>query len=206
MAISKPTPQGRPTRKPRRHMKAQLSVETETTDAGSTSDSGRSSQEMSMDLLWPCQPLPPGQICRGQDMPERCSLSPGQVFRKSTPGTPASTPSSTPSTPSTPVTAPSLKARELQKRGPKPNRGPTATSGAKVHDSLGQAKPSCTPKASVPEISVEWRLPAKKRVPHFPELATELMIFAQEVQMLDPSMPAKKQLSEFLLQPPRFVL
>eukprot|EP00913_Durusdinium_trenchii_P004622 g4291.t1 len=97
-------------------------IEVETTDTGSSSseDSGRSQVTVpQMDLLWPSQPLPPGEIRRGAfadrhwwevmgfearsqvrssgpedtrrelvdmrsstDLPERCSLLPGQVFRK----------------------------------------------------------------------------------------------------------------------------
>lgn len=67
----------------RRGLKAKVTaLEAETTDTGSASD--ESGHEVpQMDLLWPSQPLPPGELRRVQDCPERCSLSPGQVFRTS---------------------------------------------------------------------------------------------------------------------------
>eukprot|EP00913_Durusdinium_trenchii_P011910 g11187.t1 len=71
-----------------------------------------------------------------------------------------------------------------------------------------EARPVATPlKVKLPELpgGLDWALPAKKCLPHFPEVSADLMILAQEAQRLDPRLPAKKQLNEFLLKPTRFV-
>ncbi|CAK9015370.1 Uncharacterized protein SCF082_LOCUS12727 [Durusdinium trenchii] len=184
-------------------------IEVETTDTGSSSseDSGRSQVTVpQMDLLWPSQPLPPGEIRRGAfaDLPERCSLLPGQVFRK---GQGGQGHEPRPVTPPEAEKAEEKRAGGAKQKAPRPWPSVGRTKEAKKTGT--EARPVATPlKVKLPELpgGLDWALPAKKCLPHFPEVSADLMILAQEAQRLDPRLPAKKQLNEFLLKPTRFVL
>lgn len=179
----------------RRGLKAKVTaLEAETTDTGSASD--ESGHEVpQMDLLWPSQPLPPGELRRVQDCPERCSLSPGQVFRTSQGHLP-------------------VGRVDAEQTAPEVQDTKAPTNCQKKSPGFLGCKASPTPgvgtllKVRLHEITsggMDWSLPAKKCLPPFPELPRELMLFAQEV-CRDPCMPAKKQLSDFLLTPTRSVL
>ena len=186
----------------RRGVKAQRSLEAETTDTGSASDDSGPHQEVPMDLLWPSQPLPPGEIRRGQELPERCSLLPGQVFRKSQGQLPVG------KVEPPEVDVDNLKEKHMNnvnQQKAKMNGCQTLNPNAKVRHGTSAVAPL---KVQLPEIlpslRLDWSLPAKKYLPPFPDVSAEWMLFTQEVR-LDPRMPVKKQLSEFLLQPTRFV-
>lgn len=179
----------------RRGLKAKVTaLEAETTDTGSASD--ESGHEVpQMDLLWPSQPLPPGELRRVQDCPERCSLSPGQVFRTSQGHLPVGRVDAEQTAPEVQDTK---TATNCQKKSP-------GFLGCKASPTPGVGTPLKVRLQEITSGGMDWSLPAKKCLPPFPELPRELMLFAQEV-CRDPCMPAKKQLSDFLLTPTRSVL
>ncbi|CAE7199459.1 unnamed protein product [Symbiodinium natans] len=219
-----------------------LNVEVDTTDAGSTSsdaESGRcsSTAEVSpaqMDLLWPDKPLPPGQIQRGQDLPPRCSLLPGQVFRNKGPmdnpgsipcmvSTPDSAQSSSPTEsleavsrkgrgqPAIPGSVPSIPTKRgdpaRQRRGPAQRPAPTrAELGQREeHELLERAASLRLPLKvklpdGLPQTALDQSMPAKKRPTFFAAVDANLPILVQ-ANTVDPLMPLKKNLTDFLLQP-----
>lgn len=179
----------------RRGLKAKVTaLEAETTDTGSASD--ESGHEVpQMDLLWPSQPLPPGELRRVQDCPERCSLSPGQVFRTSQGHLPVGRVDAE-------QTAPEVQDTKAPTNCQKKSPG---FLGCKASPTPGVGTPLKVRLHEITSGGMDWSLPAKKCLPPFPELPRELMLFAQEV-CRDPCMPAKKQLSDFLLTPTRSVL
>lgn len=179
----------------RRGLKAKVTaLEAETTDTGSASD--ESGHEVpQMDLLWPSQPLPPGELRRVQDCPERCSLSPGQVFRTSQGHLPVGRVDAE-------QTAPEVQDTKAPTNCQKKSPG---FLGCKASSTPGVGTPLKVRLHEITSGGMDWSLPAKKCLPPFPELPRELMLFAQEV-CRDPCMPAKKQLSDFLLTPTRSVL
>jgi len=185
----------------RRGLKVQRSLEAETTDTGSASDDSGPQQEVPMDLLWPSQPLPPGEIRRGQELPERCSLLPGQVFRKSQGQLPVG------KVEPHEVDMDNLNQKHMNKvnqQKTKMHGCQTLNPNAKVRGTSAVAPLKVQLPEIVPSNRLDWSLPAKKYLPPFPDVSAEWMLFTQEVR-LDPRMPVKKQLSEFLLQPTRFV-
>jgi len=156
----------------RRGLKAKVTaLEAETTDTGSTASDESGHEVPQMDLLWPSQPLPPGELRRVQDCPERCSLSPGQVFRTSQGHLPVGRVDE-------PVVAPEVQDTKVPTNRQKKSPG-----------FLG-CKALPTPGVGTAPLKVQ--------------LPRELMLFAEVCR--DPCMPAKKQLSDFLLAPTRSVL
>jgi len=214
------------------NLKEEPNVEADTTDAGSTAseaESGRcsSSAEVSpvqMDLLWPDKPLPPGQIQRGQDLPPKFSLLPGQVFRNQSvaldkPGKPDGVRTSSAESLEEGVSRNRRGAAEVpikragctrrQKRGPAP-RAPAQEAPSRVEPSPSEERELLERAASLrlplkvkmpenlPQTPLDLSLPAK--CPFFPEVDANISVLVQATA-LDPLLPLKKNLTDFLLQP-----
>mmetsp|Transcript_53426 Transcript_53426/g.124394 ORF Transcript_53426/g.124394 Transcript_53426/m.124394 type:complete len:247 (-) Transcript_53426:78-818(-) len=212
-----------------------LSLEGESTDAGSTSsdtESGRcsSAAEVSpaqMDLVWPNKPLPPGQIQRGQDLPPKFSLLPGQVFRNIAADKPGAGPEADTRTNAAPPTQAQPKrhgpapaaAKRRSGRGvvpgppaPKAHSADAAVPGAggqstrEVCDQMRQATALGLPlKVKLPDYfpaaALDKSMPAKKHLPYSTDISAKIALLAQVQQGLDPLMPAKKLVTDFLVQP-----
>lgn len=132
---------------------------------------------------------------RASTGPGLSSLSPGQVFRTSQGHLPVGRVDAE-------QTAPEVQDTKAPTNCQKKSPG---FLGCKASPTPGVGTPLKVRLHEITSGGMDWSLPAKKCLPPFPELPRELMLFAQEV-CRDPCMPAKKQLSDFLLTPTRSVL